>query len=1065
MSGNRPLFDDEDLPEWLIQGGIAPAGRSAGGTSGTDDLAWLDEVTPGVEGEPLPWEVPGEVTPLPGAEPGADTQQLPWDSAEPLVPAIPEAALPSEAPDAGPLPWQTISDLPDQPMSAEPFADAAPPWAMTDTTHGESSTVLNLPWTPPDSMDDALTATPVWEPGVEWVAPAPAEAERSSPELVTPLPPAEESLPWADEPDSDDALDWLLPPDAAASVGAVAAAPPPAQTDWLRDFSLDDETPAEPEITPASEPVVPAARELEDWTAFAAESFGELELPDVESLFVPEPETESPPEPASEDDWLGSFAAPQAPGEAAPIEHADSLETLAVPDTFDMPTDAQVPLAESLAPGEGIPDWFREMAGVPSLTAADTADGGAVPPAEQQSADEVEALDWMAELPPGFDSVPEPEVSAAQPEQPAAEMRAEGEADALDWMSEVAEAPGVALPDWMQSESSDEGAEASLMAEEADIPEWMRGLAPVEESLAAASVVTPSDDVETEQALDWLAEIEETGALDMAPMAAPAVPSSIPTPEPAVPVETDALDLDLGASSLDIDRLLNLPPSEPIPDDSALTAPEFVDLEAPLDLDEIFGPESAPPEPAPETPVTGLAELVPPSPPPAPPPQQKGAPLPAWVSDMRPSDEPVVLRIGDQKIRMEESPAAGLDPMLRQLRERSHEVAAQGSGGSPPPAGGPLSGISGAIVPAAGALPGKATGLRGVAGLIVSDMQARRVKMLENLLTTQEELLRQQMARSDEEIEARAQSAVFRRTRARFKPDRLLVTLLLVLVIVAPFFTDATNLFSMPNAAALTGAPRARLESVGAAVDAIGGAQLDAAPFALVAFEYGPTASGELDDLARAVLRDLVGRGVRPVVVSTYPSGAIHAYGIMAGLGRDRLLTMREDYVMLGYLPGGAAGVRALISALHEPGLQRQFVFGTDIEGRPAALDEAALDSLRTNPAFLLAETQDDVRNWAEQFRVPGTGEGLPLVLLTTASASPAAAAYSQEGRITGPLVGLRDALLYQEARGLFATAEAERVAAQRWQSTGLGALLAAVTILIGAALNMIRSLRRRNRR
>ena len=1064
MSGNRPLFDDEDLPAWLIQGGITPAGRAGGNISGTDDLAWLDDVTPGVEGEPLPWEFPDEVTALPDAEPGADVQQLPWDSAEPIGPATPEAAVPSEALDAGPLPWQTASDLPDQAISAEPLADAVPPWAMTDAEYGGPSGALTLPWTPPDELDDALTAAPTWEPGVEWVAPAPAEAEPSPPEPVTPSLRAEESLPWDAEPDSDDDLDWLLPPAAEAPAGAAASALPPAQADWLRDFSLDDVASTEPETAPAPEPVVPAAREPEDWTAFAAESFREMELPDVESLFVPEPEPESHPEPAPEDDWLGSLAVPQAPGEAASAEAAESLEPFASGEAFELPTDAQVPVAESLAPGEGIPDWFREMAGAPSLTAADTADGGTMPPAEQQLADEFEALDWMAELPPGFDSVTEPEVSAAQPALPAAEMTA-AEADALDWMSEVAEAPGVALPGWMQAEPSDEGAEAPLMAEEADIPDWMRGLAPVEESLAAASVVAPSDDVETEQALDWLAEIEETGALDIVPTSATAMPPPIPTPEAAAPVDADALDLDLGASSLDIDRLLNLPPSEPIPADSTLTAPETVDLEASLDLDEIFGPESAPPEPAPETPVTGLAELVPPAPPPAPPPQQGGALLPTWISDLRPSDEPVVLRIGDQKIRMEESPAAGLDPMLRQLRERSHEVAAQVSGGSPPPAGGPLSGISGAIVPAVGALPSKATGPRGVAGLIVSDMQARRVKMLENLLSTQEELLRQQMARSDEEIEARAQSARFRRVRARFKPDRLLVTLLLVLVIVAPFFTDAANLFSMPEAAALTDAARARLESVGAAVDAIRGAQLDAAPFALVAFEYGPTASGELDDLARAVLRDLLGRGVRPVVVSTYPSGAIHAYGVMAGLGRDRLLTAREDYVMLGYLPGGAAGVRALISALYEPGLQRQFVFGTDIEGRPAALDEAALDSLRANPAFLLAETQDDVRNWAEQFRVPGTGEGLPLVLLTTASASPAAAAYSQEGRITGPLVGLRDALLYQEARGLFATAEAERVAAQRWQSTGLGALLAAVTILIGAALNMIRSLRRRNRR
>ena len=42
---------------------------------------------------------------------------------------------------------------------------------------------------------------------------------------------------------------------------------------------------------------------------------------------------------------------------------------------------------------------------------------------------------------------------------------------------------------------------------------------------------------------------------------------------------------------------------------------------------------------------------------------------------------------------------------------------------------------------------------------------------------------------------------------------------------------------------------------------------------------------------------------------------------------------------------------------------------------------------------------------------------------------------------------------------------QAQQTANERWQSIGLGTLTAAVIILIGAAINLIRSLPRRRRR
>jgi hypothetical protein len=300
------------------------------------------------------------------------------------------------------------------------------------------------------------------------------------------------------------------------------------------------------------------------------------------------------------------------------------------------------------------------------------------------------------------------------------------------------------------------------------------------------------------------------------------------------------------------------------------------------------------------------------------------------------------------------------------------------------------------------------------------------------------------------------------------------VTVILALAVVAPFFTDALNLFEPLSFEALSPEDGARIDTVGAAIDLIQPAN----PYVLVAFEFRPTGASEMNDLAVALLRDVWRRGGIPVVVSTDPSGAVHAQGLIARLANDvatlavaaRLeqpLLARQDYVVLGFVPGGAAGVRLLYDSLQTDNFQQQFMLNVDIEGRAAGLDDSARDTLRSNPVFLLAESQDDVRNWAEQFRPRGGGGGPSrLILLSSVGASAIAQTYAKAdpARFGGPLVGLRDATLYFERRGLHAGADDSLAAAQRWQSVGLAATAAAVIVLFGAALNGIRSLRRMRR-
>jgi hypothetical protein len=149
--------------------------------------------------------------------------------------------------------------------------------------------------------------------------------------------------------------------------------------------------------------------------------------------------------------------------------------------------------------------------------------------------------------------------------------------------------------------------------------------------------------------------------------------------------------------------------------------------------------------------------------------------------------------------------------------------------------------------------------------------------------------------------------------------------------------------------------------------------------------------------------------------------------------------------------------------------LQQQVIFGSDLEGAPSDITPEQLRALRANPTFVLAQSQEDVRTWVEQFRpLPEASAAteLRMVIATTAAASVAAQTYTaaEPDRVIGALSGLRDALLYRELRAQYADSEAQHTAQRRWQSVGFAAFAAALAILIGAALNMVRFLAQRRR-
>lgn len=260
-------------------------------------------------------------------------------------------------------------------------------------------------------------------------------------------------------------------------------------------------------------------------------------------------------------------------------------------------------------------------------------------------------------------------------------------------------------------------------------------------------------------------------------------------------------------------------------------------------------------------------------------------------------------------------------------------------------------------------------------------------------------------------VEAVTPAAVPKR-RAPFKVDRLIISLIVVVAVVLPFFVGNLRLGELPPTQF---AANSRQQAVYDRVDA-----LQSGDYALIAAEYGPTGAAELDGMLDAMLRHVLMRGAKPVLVSSNPVGLLHARNVLEEISTDTAyvakinqgggaLTANNDYYVGRYLAGEITGLRAF-------GQNVGGMLDSDIDGQPTQLD---LTSLRDFSVIaVIAERAEDIRAWAEQI-APIAGQ--QLVIATGNSAAPLAEPYaltgamSSESGIGGLLVGYRDAYTYRQ--------------------------------------------------
>ncbi len=227
---------------------------------------------------------------------------------------------------------------------------------------------------------------------------------------------------------------------------------------------------------------------------------------------------------------------------------------------------------------------------------------------------------------------------------------------------------------------------------------------------------------------------------------------------------------------------------------------------------------------------------------------------------------------------------------------------------------------------------------------------------------------------------------------------------------------------------------------------------LDSNAPVLVAFDYDPTTTGEMDILAQALVGHLMDRGARTVAVSLLPAGAATAQSML-----DKLAIERADYAdsygkryaNLGYLPGQATAVR-LLSLSIATALPRDF------QATPVT-DLAVMDGLITIQSFdlivELAASQDTLRWWIEQ---AGRPYSIPTGAGVSASVDPLARPYyeTESRQLVGMVGGVPGAAIYEALRS-DQDSPTETLAA-RLDSQLAGHLVLILVLLIGNGIFLV---------
>ena len=178
----------------------------------------------------------------------------------------------------------------------------------------------------------------------------------------------------------------------------------------------------------------------------------------------------------------------------------------------------------------------------------------------------------------------------------------------------------------------------------------------------------------------------------------------------------------------------------------------------------------------------------------------------------------------------------------------------------------------------------------------------------------------------------------------------------------------------------------------------------------MMSFDYGPSSMPEPTAVAKAVLRRYFTKGVKVIGMTLEAEGVPLADATIKEIAEEKGAIEGEDYVYLGFRPGGAAVILGM-------GFNIARVFETDYAGNPVA--NIPLMQRITNyneiDLMMVLASGDTTETWITYAH---TKYGLKIAAGTTAVITTQLYPYLQSGQLVGLLNGYLGAAEYEKLTG-----------------------------------------------
>jgi hypothetical protein len=860
-------------------------------------------------------------------------------------------------------------------------------------------------------------------------------AEQAAKEPPTPsAPDLLDGLASQRDDEDDEVPDWLAQITGAKSKKKKQASDD-NQVKWVELGRERGQSPLDPLAGGGAETPAPAPRpsegdELSDWFKQAASSAETADFPVSGQPAESTPPSGSaepvPPDaerPAEDLNWLtsldaGSAIPPEATGKTAPLPRSEVPDWLRKLEADQQPPPAEPPARTAPLPPADVPGWLSQLEQT----------GSPAEPSEQP-----DIPDWLSGLPP----------AGGEPQPPQAESPLEEPiipAELPDWLSPSPSQQGTQppappepsaaqsdfssdVPDWLSSLPSQQETQQPAEPEpgpnepliSSDMPDWLSSLPSQTESQEPPKVEPTREEPATPTGLpDWISSLrpqqDESEPAQPEPASGEAAfptdtadwLSSLPSQEEASPspqeqaVPNESLfstELPDWLSAIPAQQDSSLPAESPALTGETITPGELPDWISQLgaaQADSVESPEAVqadpPPEqaeaPAPEMPASGAALT----------PGELGGEdvdsvfasmqTPEWLSAVLPVSEPPDAEKPPEAAQEAEEPIGPAElpswvQAMRPVESAMAPVGAEEDAGTEKR--GPLAGLSGVLPSVPGAADPSSKPKSYSIKLNASEQQLAHAALLERIL-----------AAETAPIPMRLGGALPAQRVLRW-----LISALLLLALGAVVL-GGSQMFALPS-----GVPN---ETV-AAISAIEAIPADAA--VLLVFDYQPSTVGEMEAAGGPLLDHLLLLNPpRLAILSTSPTGSALAERFMTRVLSTRgRLVPDQQYVNLGYLPGGLAGI---YSFAQSPAAAMPL----DAQRRPAWQSSvlAPVQNLSDFAAIIvLTDSVESGRSWIEQ--TAASRGNSSLVLVASAQAGPMLLPYVDSGQVNGMVSGIYGAV------------------------------------------------------